>query len=375
MTKDTAAQTAISLALLAFLSVAGCKSNSNQPSTQNANNAAQPVDQNDPASANLAPVSNGDQTVDPNAAAAQQQVPVSGAVPEIGRHHRRSDSGDQPDSYPSNNYNDQSYNDRNYNNQNYDEGYDEDYQTRPVEYAEDPPPPLPEYEQPPCPGDGYIWTPGYWANGSNGYFWTPGAWTLAPFTGALWTPGYWSFNQGRYGFHNGYWGRYIGYYGNVNYGHGYTGRGFQGGYWDNDRFRYNRSVNNINTTNVTNVYNRTVVNNVTTTRVSYVGGNGIQARPTVAEIAAARAPHVPPMTSQIQEQRQAATNRAQFARVNQGHPEVMVAARPLTADRNIKPPAPQAIQAAVQTTAQHFAAGRANPAPPPGAAAKANTTP
>ena len=25
------------------------------------------------------------------------------------------------------------------------------------------PPALPVYEQPICPGDGYIWTPGYWA--------------------------------------------------------------------------------------------------------------------------------------------------------------------------------------------------------------------
>ena len=25
------------------------------------------------------------------------------------------------------------------------------------------PPELPVYEQPVCPGDGYIWTPGYWA--------------------------------------------------------------------------------------------------------------------------------------------------------------------------------------------------------------------
>ena len=25
------------------------------------------------------------------------------------------------------------------------------------------PPPLPVYDQPPIPGDGYIWTPGYWA--------------------------------------------------------------------------------------------------------------------------------------------------------------------------------------------------------------------
>ena len=287
MTKGTAARTTILLALLAFLSVAGCKSNSNQPSVQNASNTAQPVDQNDPAFANLAPVSNGDQTVDPNVSeAGPQQVPASSSAPETRRHRLRSDrSGDQSDGYASGNYNDQNPNDQNYN-----EGYDEDYQSQPVEYAEEPPPPLPQYDQPPCPGDGYIWTPGYWAYASNGYYWTPGAWTLAPYTGALWTPGYWSFNRGRYGYHNGYWGRYIGYYGDVNYGDGYSGRGYQGGYWDNDRFRYNRTVNNINTTNITNVYNRTVVNNVSTSRVSYVGGNGIQARPTVAEIAAARAP-------------------------------------------------------------------------------------
>ncbi len=42
------------------------------------------------------------------------------------------------------------------------------------------PPPLPDYEQPEAPGDGYLWTPGYWAYGNGGYFWQPGAWVLAP---------------------------------------------------------------------------------------------------------------------------------------------------------------------------------------------------
>ena len=37
-------------------------------------------------------------------------------------------------------------------------------------------PPLPAYEQPPCPEDGYYWTPGYWAYGEDGYFWVPGVW-------------------------------------------------------------------------------------------------------------------------------------------------------------------------------------------------------
>lgn len=45
------------------------------------------------------------------------------------------------------------------------------------------PPALPIYEQPPCPGDGYIWTPGYWAYGPDGYFWVPGTWVLPPTVG------------------------------------------------------------------------------------------------------------------------------------------------------------------------------------------------
>ena len=38
------------------------------------------------------------------------------------------------------------------------------------------PPELPVYEQPICTGEGYIWTPGYWAYGPEGYFWVPGTW-------------------------------------------------------------------------------------------------------------------------------------------------------------------------------------------------------
>ena len=42
------------------------------------------------------------------------------------------------------------------------------------------PPPLPEYEQPDCPGDGYIWTPGFWDWDGNEYYWVPGTcrWSL-----------------------------------------------------------------------------------------------------------------------------------------------------------------------------------------------------
>ena len=52
------------------------------------------------------------------------------------------------------------------------------------------PPPLPVYEQPICPGEGYIWTPGYWAwdDDDQDYYWVPGTWVEAPQVGYLWHP-------------------------------------------------------------------------------------------------------------------------------------------------------------------------------------------
>ncbi len=58
------------------------------------------------------------------------------------------------------------------------------------------PPALPVYAQPPCPADGYLWTPGYWAYGPVGYYWVPGVWVAPPRVGVLWTPGYWGFAGG-----------------------------------------------------------------------------------------------------------------------------------------------------------------------------------
>jgi hypothetical protein len=92
------------------------------------------------------------------------------------------------------------------------------------------PPPLPVYTQPPCLGPGYIWTPGYWAyDEDGGYYWVPGSWVLAPFQGALWTPGYWGWSDGGYAWNEGYWGPVVGFYGGINYGYGYFGRGYEGG--------------------------------------------------------------------------------------------------------------------------------------------------
>jgi hypothetical protein len=191
------------------------------------------------------------------------------------------------------------------------------------------PPALPVYEQPLCPGDGYIWTPGYWGYGSEGYYWVPGTWVLAPTVGFLWTPGYWGWGGGAYLWHGGYWGPHVGFYGGVNYGFGYGGVGYAGGYWNHGTFNYNRSVNNINATNVHNVYNKTVINNTTVNRVSYNGGSGgTNARPGPAEQTAAREQHVQATSEQTQHEHAASTNRAQFASVNGGRPAVAATAKP-----------------------------------------------
>jgi hypothetical protein len=190
------------------------------------------------------------------------------------------------------------------------------------------PPALPVYTQPICPGPGYAWTPGYWAWGPDGYYWVPGTWVVAP-VGLLWTPGYWAFGDGAYLWHEGYWGPTVGFYGGINYGFGYTGVGFGGGYWRGRNFYYNRAVTNVNVTVVRNVYTKTVVRNVTVNRVSFNGGNGgINARPTVAEERAARERHEPAVAMQQEHERAAAKDRVLLASANHGRPEIAATAKP-----------------------------------------------
>ena len=194
------------------------------------------------------------------------------------------------------------------------------------------PPPLPIYEQPVIPGDGYIWTPGYWAWDSDfgDYYWVPGTWVLAPQVGYLWTPGYWGWGNGGYFFHEGFWGPTVGFYGGINYGFGYVGTGYQGGRWDGGHFSYNRAVNNVNITEIHNTYNTTVINNNTTVnRVSYTGGTGgIAARPTPAEESLAQQRHIPPVAAQVQHAQMARSNPQLRASVNQGKPPIAATARP-----------------------------------------------
>ncbi len=193
------------------------------------------------------------------------------------------------------------------------------------------PPALPVYEQPLCPGDGYIWTPGYWAYGPDGYFWVPGTWVLAPEPGYLWTPGYWAWGPGGFFvFHEGYWGLHVGFYGGINYGFGYFGNGYEGGRWDGGRFYYNRTVNNINVTNIHNVYNTTIINNNTTiNRVSYNGGDGgVHAVATPLEEQAAREHHLAPVGAQTQHFEAARGNPQLRFSANQGKPPIAATARP-----------------------------------------------
>jgi len=191
------------------------------------------------------------------------------------------------------------------------------------------PPALPVYEQPPCPAEGYLWTPGYWAYGPYGYYWVPGTWVLAPQPGFLWTPGWWGWGGSAFIFHVGYWGPHIGFYGGINYGFGYYGNGYEGGRWDNGRFFYNRSVNNVNVTNIHNVYNTTVINNTTVNRVSYNGGEGgINARPTSEQEAVERERHVPPVAAQTQHEETARANPELRASANHGKPPIAATAKP-----------------------------------------------
>jgi hypothetical protein len=187
--------------LAGMLTIAGChKADTNG------------MDPNDPAAANLAPINGA--TNDSVAVAGAAQYPSgqasAGQTGSVGGYRSAQGQGSaMPPPPPEDTGNSGSSNyaangagagDQGYANQGayasntpgYDEsgygdpGYTDTSYDQPV-YAEQPPPELPAYEQPPCPGDNYMWTPGYWNYTQTGYFWVPGVWVVAPFIGALWT--------------------------------------------------------------------------------------------------------------------------------------------------------------------------------------------
>ena len=185
-----------------------------------------------------------------------------------------------------------------------------------------------------------------------------------PTVGVLWTPGYWGRSSGVYVWNAGYWGPRIGYYGGINYGYGYVGVGYAGGYRNGGVFSYNRTVNNFGGVTINNTYNKTVINN-NVTQVSYNGGTGgTTAQPTAHELAAAKDTHTPPTALQTQHQTAASTNKALLASVNHGSPAVAATSRPASSRGKAswaRRPPPATVRQAATPQAQR---PKAQPEPP-----------
>ena len=115
----------------------------------------------------------------------------------------------------------------------------------------------------------------------------------------------------------------MGFYGGINYGFGYTGVGYEGGYWDHGAFRYNTAVNHVNVNIIRNTYDKPIPHGATVNRASFNGGHGgVNAPPTGADEAAAHERHVQATGSQVQHQEEASKDRSHFASVNHGRPAV-----------------------------------------------------
>ncbi|HTA83069.1 MAG TPA: hypothetical protein VK783_09050 [Bacteroidia bacterium] len=182
------------------------------------------------------------------------------------------------------------------------------------------PPLIPVYEQPPCPNDGWMWTPGYWAYGPDGYYWVPGVWVASPEVGFLWTPGYWGFEGGYYLWHRGYWGPHVGFYGGINYGWGYGGRGFYGGRWEGGAFRYNTTVWHVNNQVIHNTYSERPAEGPGASRAAFNGQGGVSAAPSPAERSAMAEHHVDPTSAQQSHEQAMSKDKNQLASVNKGKP-------------------------------------------------------
>ena len=169
----------------------------------------------------------------------------------------------------------------------------------------------------------------------------------APVVGYLWTPGYWGWSDNLYVWHAGYWGPHVGYYGGIDYGFGYAGRGYYGGHWDHATFVYNTAVTRVNTTIIHNTYNQTVVvNHEHATRVSVNGGpGGVVAKPTIEDRAAAAEHHMPWTPTQTEHHIAASKQRELRASINHGTPSLAaVSHTPALIDRQSNAPQPHTLE-------------------------------
>jgi hypothetical protein len=189
------------------------------------------------------------------------------------------------------------------------------------------PPELPIYEQPPPAEEDLVWTPGFWAWSADlsDYYWVPGTWAAAPIVGYLWTPGYWVARRAGFAWRAGYWGPHVGFYGGINYGHGYFGRGYVGGSWRDGRMMYNSAVTNLGNFHSDHTYSQPVANGASSPRASHSGDN---VQPNAAEVAAAGEYHIPPTSAQLQHLHAASDNPALRASSNGAHPSYGATPRP-----------------------------------------------
>ncbi len=192
-----------------------------------------------------------------------------------------------------------------------------------------PPPMLPDYEQPPMPEYGYVWTPGYWSWAQPvGHYWVPGTWVLPPEPEVLWTPPYWGWLNGLYYLHAGYWGRHVGYYGGVDYGYGYNGDGYDGGRWEGRTFHYNRVDNNFGSVVVRDVYEHRAERD-NRNHVSFADGPGGNRAPMNDQHRQAERERHEPMTQEQTSHVSAAVRMPDLAAShNGGRPAIAASTRP-----------------------------------------------
>ena len=114
-----------------------------------------------------------------------------------------------------------------------------------------------------------------------------------------------------------------------NYGYGYFGSGYEGGYWDHGRLYYNREINNFGGRRIQYVYSRPPTHRGFENRTAFNGGTGgIAAQESAQERAAARERHLRPTSLQTQHIRAAGTDPSFRHSVNNGTPAIPATSKP-----------------------------------------------
>jgi hypothetical protein len=121
----------------------------------------------------------------------------------------------------------------------------------------------------------------------------------------------------------------VGFYGGVDYGFGYDGAGFEGGYWRGRDFFYNRAVMRVGPTFARNVYYHPVGYHSNYRHVSFNGGpGGVRARASHEQMAAEHEHHFAFTSGQQRQERMAFADHSLRADYNHGRPPVAATVRP-----------------------------------------------